>query len=47
MSGCVEKSSNKDMVTHFPCAVGGGAVMITGGGRRAESVQYFHGKERY
>lgn len=47
ISKCVEKSSNKNVVTGLPCAVGGWASMMTGGAKRTGSVQYFYGKERY
>lgn len=34
ISECVEKSSNTDMVSHFPCAVGGWALIVMGGGEQ-------------
>lgn len=44
ISECVEKSSNIDVVTRFPCAVGGWASVVMGGGKPAGSVRYLHRK---
>lgn len=44
ISECVEKSSNKDMVTRFPSAFGGWALIVVAGGEQGVCGVFMAGK---